>query len=194
MNKATEAPGRARHEASSPRKVGARRPRSGACRGAGADLTSSVVPTGSPTAWSPSASVRRDPGAARVERSVEMSVDMLGILKACGACLPLDPEHRAERLRWPVTDAGAPVVVAMAAFAPSASGPGARIVPLDAGAEATARQPEEAPASRARADNLACVICTSGLTGEPKGTPLSHRAILRLGIDADHCLFSLSFR
>ena len=51
-----------------------------------------------------------------VERSPEMVVGLLGILKAGAAYLPLDPNYPRERLAFMLTDAGAPVLVTQQAL------------------------------------------------------------------------------
>ncbi|HVW44153.1 MAG TPA: amino acid adenylation domain-containing protein [Amycolatopsis sp.] len=89
----------------------------------------------------------------RLDRSLELIVALLGILRAGGAYLPLDPSYPEERLEFMVEDA-APVVVLPAAL----SGGKAPVPP--------------AP------DNPAYVIYTSGSTGRPKGVVVSHRAIV----------------
>ena len=93
-----------------------------------------------------------------VERSPEMVVGLLGILKAGAAYLPLDPNYPRERLAFMLTDAGAPVLVTQQALLErlpvpaqgSAAQPGATIVRLDADWPLIARQPATAPAVAAR--------------------------------------------
>src|SRR6266511_1444858 len=104
-----------------------------------------------------------------VERSLEMLVGLLGILKAGGAYLPLDPSYPGERLAFMLQDAGAPLLVTTSALGDRLPRPGARVIELDAEAEAIAAQPTRAPATRLEPHNLAYVIYTSGSTGTPKG-------------------------
>jgi aspartate racemase len=120
-----------------------------------------------------------------VERSLEMVVGLLGILKAGGAYLPLDPDNPPERLAFMLQDAQAPVVLTQARLRPRLPRSQARIVCLDADAEAIARHSGSNLASEVSADNLAYVTYTSGSTGQPKGVEVRHRGVARLlcGVD-----------
>ncbi len=108
------------------------------------------------------------------ERSVEMVVGLLGILRAGGAYVPLDPTYPPERLAYIAEDAAAPVVLAQERFASLLPPHGARTVLLDGpqafadGAELLPKVPPEA---------LAYVIYTSGSTGRPKGAMNAHSAV-----------------
>ncbi|HYG65107.1 MAG TPA: amino acid adenylation domain-containing protein, partial [Thermoanaerobaculia bacterium] len=112
------------------------------------------------------------------ERSIEMVVGILGVLKAGGAWLPLDPALPRERLAQLLADAEVPVLLAKAAVLPGLppmEGESTRLLLLD-----SADEPEEIPASRtssATADNLAYVLYTSGSTGAPKAVAVPHRGV-----------------
>ncbi|MDR3516513.1 MAG: amino acid adenylation domain-containing protein [Azospirillaceae bacterium] len=126
-----------------------------------------------------------------LERSVELVVAILAVLKAGGAYLPLDPDYPAERLASIVEDSDAAVVLTSAALQDRLPASRAATVTLDTLAlDTVAPNPVApnpvvldglAPANRAGAanpDSLAYVIYTSGSTGKPKGVAISHRAIL----------------
>ncbi|MBV2156467.1 thioester reductase domain-containing protein [Kitasatospora sp. SUK 42] len=105
-----------------------------------------------------------------LERGVELVVAWLGVLKAGGAFLPLDPAHPERRLGGLVADCGARVAIAGRGFA------GVERVGVDA---VGAVPPDDASdASDASADDLAYLIYTSGTTGRPKGVPVTHRSLL----------------
>ncbi|MTD55767.1 condensation domain-containing protein [Amycolatopsis pithecellobii] len=89
----------------------------------------------------------------RQDRSLDLVVSLLGVLKAGGAYLPLDPSYPEERLDFMISDA-APVVV------------------LPAVLEHRAESRKPGP------DDAAYVIYTSGSTGRPKGVVITHRAIV----------------
>jgi amino acid adenylation domain-containing protein len=112
------------------------------------------------------------------ERSLEMVSGLLGVLKAGGAYLPLDPSLPAERLGYMAADAGAALVLAQGRLAGRLPD-GAPIVLLD-GADAFADQPSHDPPHRTAPDNLAYVIYTSGSTGQPKGVAMPHRGLSQL--------------
>ena len=112
-----------------------------------------------------------------LERSVELAVALLAVLKAGSAYVPLDPGYPWERLSTMLADAGVRVVVTHSALAERLSGLGLRLVCLDAEAEAIASRPGARPRSGVSAENLAYVIYTSGSTGRPKGVMVTHGAI-----------------
>ncbi|HVR07420.1 MAG TPA: amino acid adenylation domain-containing protein, partial [Thermoanaerobaculia bacterium] len=112
-----------------------------------------------------------------LERSLEMMVALLGVLKAGGAYLPLDPSYPAERLRFFVADA-APALVLSASGLAARVPAGPRLALLDADWPEIAAASAAPPAPAAGPDNLAYVIYTSGSTGRPKGAMNSHRGIV----------------
>ncbi|HWC11103.1 MAG TPA: amino acid adenylation domain-containing protein, partial [Acidimicrobiales bacterium] len=113
-----------------------------------------------------------------LERSLELVVALLGVLKAGGACLPLDPSYPAERLALMVADSGTPVVLTTEALGARLPVRGARTVCLDTGWHDVARRPPSRPERDLVPDNLAYVIYTSGSTGEPKGVMLPHGGLV----------------
>jgi amino acid adenylation domain-containing protein len=112
-----------------------------------------------------------------VDQSVDTVVAYLGILKAGGALVPLDPAYPRERLSFMLEDAQVSVVLTrereMAALPPGE----ARVVCLDRERSRVDVHSTEPPVSGATIDNLAYVIYTSGSTGTPKGVMIPHRAI-----------------
>ncbi len=109
-----------------------------------------------------------------LERSTEMIVAILGVLKAGGAYLPLDPAYPQERLAFMLADTQAPVVLAQERLANSLPECEAKTVSIDAEWELIAREDRVAPQIVPVPENLAYVIYTSGSTGNPKGVPVSH--------------------
>ncbi|MFE3498881.1 amino acid adenylation domain-containing protein [Kitasatospora sp. NPDC059160] len=105
-------------------------------------------------------------------RGVELVVAWLGVLKAGGAFLPLDPAHPQRRLAGLVADSGARVAVTDGHGFDGVERVGVDIGgPLPAGAEHGATD-------LATPDDLAYLIYTSGTTGRPKGVPVTHRSLL----------------
>jgi len=115
-----------------------------------------------------------------VERSLEMVVGLLGVLKAGGAYLPLDPSFPKDRLAFMVRDAGVPVILSQSALVASMPEHGAKLVELDGDGEAIAREDGGPVTSPTRPDTLAYIIYTSGSTGKPKGVCIAHRALANL--------------
>ncbi|HEV7402757.1 MAG TPA: MupA/Atu3671 family FMN-dependent luciferase-like monooxygenase [Chthoniobacteraceae bacterium] len=107
-----------------------------------------------------------------LERSCDMAVALLAVLKAGGTYVPLDPGYPAERLAYMIRDARMPVILTNAALADSLPPSEARVVRVDAPGEPLT----ERVAPRGQSANLAYVIYTSGSTGTPKGVMISHGA------------------
>ena len=126
-----------------------------------------------------------------LERSLEMMVGLLGILKAGSAYVPLDPAYPKERLRFMVEDAQVSVVVTQEKFLESGQRPGVDGQPLqvclDRDWPVIQRQSCENPKTDVASNNLAYVVYTSGSTGEPKGVQIEHRSVV-------NCLHSIGQR
>ncbi|MGW3992726.1 amino acid adenylation domain-containing protein [Amycolatopsis sp. NPDC004772] len=113
-----------------------------------------------------------------VPRGIDAVVGMLAILKAGGAYVPLDPRYPDERLALLLTDSGAKTVVTTRA-ARDRVPRGTQVLLSDDGSG-----PGDAPPRRARPENLACVLYTSGSSGRPKGVLIENRSVTRLCADA----------
>jgi amino acid adenylation domain-containing protein len=116
-----------------------------------------------------------------LERSLELVVAILAVLKAGGAYLPLDPTYPADRLQFMLEDAQTPVLLTHSALLPNlhleAPRQGTQVICLDRDwPQASAALPER----RSQPDNLAYVIYTSGSTGRPKGVEVTHANAVRL--------------
>jgi amino acid adenylation domain-containing protein len=110
-----------------------------------------------------------------LERSPEMVVGLLGILKAGAAYVPLDPTYPRDRLAFMIEDAGLGLLVSEGSLAGALPEHGARLVLVD---EPARDAPDTSPGRRARAEDVAYVIYTSGSTGRPKGVEIPHRAVV----------------
>jgi len=115
-----------------------------------------------------------------LDRSIEMVVSLLAILKAGAAYVPLNPKHPKDRVSFILGDTKTPVVLTSEALAATLPEHEASIVRLDADAEAIACESDEDLHSRATVDNLVYVIYTSGSTGRPKGVQVTHRGLANL--------------
>ncbi|WP_147444808.1 non-ribosomal peptide synthetase [Corallococcus sp. CA053C] len=119
--------------------------------------------------------------ALSVERSLDVAVGLLGILKAGGAWVPVDPLLPRERLAFMLEDSGATVLVTQAPLRdrfPEAHQ--ARALCLDSERDALASESAEAVVCGVGPRNLAYVLYTSGSTGTPKGTAIEHRGVTNL--------------
>ncbi|MBM3854057.1 MAG: amino acid adenylation domain-containing protein, partial [Verrucomicrobia bacterium] len=112
------------------------------------------------------------------ERSLDLVIALLGVLKAGSAYVPLDPSYPRERLAFIREDSAVPVVLTQRKFAGDWSGNGARVLRLDADWTEVACGPTTPPATGVAPDHPAYMIYTSGSTGRPKGAVNTHRAIV----------------
>ncbi|MBV2186171.1 MAG: amino acid adenylation domain-containing protein, partial [Rhizobium sp.] len=117
--------------------------------------------------------------AVLVERSLDMLITLLAVMKAGHAYVPLDPEHPEARLRQTLETAHPAAVVCDSGALAGHAGEKGRIVRLDTERDAIKAQSDTA------LENLPCdteatayVIFTSGSTGTPKGVEVSHRALV----------------
>ena len=113
-----------------------------------------------------------------VERSLEMVVGLLGILKAGGTYVPLDPAYPSKRLTFMLEDSRAPVLLTQQGVVALLPTSGTHIVYLDADSDAIARKSQSNPTSNVTGNNLAYTIYTSGSTGKPKGVQILHSAVV----------------
>jgi amino acid adenylation domain-containing protein/FkbH-like protein len=115
-----------------------------------------------------------------VERSLDMVVGILGIVKAGGAYLPLDPRYPKDRLAFMVDDAKPSVVLTQYELKESLPDVEGQVVALDADWAEIERESAGDLVCEALPENLAYVIYTSGSTGRPKGCQITHANVVRL--------------
>ena len=112
-----------------------------------------------------------------MDRSLELVVALLGVLKAGGAYLPLDPEYPANRVAAMLEDAHAPIVLTQGHLRDQLSRGNAPVLCVDRDWSQVAKRPSTSVGSRAAVSNAAYIIFTSGSTGRPKGVVNSHAGI-----------------
>jgi len=118
-----------------------------------------------------------------VERSLEMIVGLLAILKAGAAYVPLDPNYPAERLAYMLQDAAPLVVLTQERLRAVLPASPAELMELDGKWNEIAKYPQRNLSARElelSAQNRVYVIYTSGSTGRPKGTEMTHRSMVNL--------------
>ena len=114
-----------------------------------------------------------------MERDLKMVMALVGILKAGGVYVPLDPGYPADRLAFMMQDANAPVVITGKATLPlEMQTTHARVVALEKDWDEVLCEPEDNPESAVESKNLAYVTYTSGSTGRPKGAMITHDGLL----------------
>ena len=107
-----------------------------------------------------------------INRSCELVIGALAILKAGSAYVPLDPTYPANRIAYMIEDSALELVLSARGLTPPANESNASVVVIE---DALASADDRTPQSDVAADNLAYVIYTSGSTGRPKGVLVEHR-------------------
>lgn len=115
-----------------------------------------------------------------VERSLDMAVAILGILKAGSAYVPLDPSYPSERIRFMCNDARVAMILTQQTLCSRLAAYSARLLCLDSDWSTIAHEAHDIPPATVTATSLAYVMYTSGSTGQPKGVMIPHRGIVRL--------------
>ncbi|WP_216595498.1 polyketide synthase [Myxosarcina sp. GI1] len=118
--------------------------------------------------------------AVMMERSIESIVAILGILKAGGVYVPIDPTYPQERLKWMLEDSQSPIILTQSKLIDKLSFARAKIICLerDWGKDLKLNsliQPFEIESTAP-----AYINYTSGSTGKPKGVVVPHRGVVRL--------------
>ncbi|HEY2913495.1 MAG TPA: amino acid adenylation domain-containing protein, partial [Candidatus Angelobacter sp.] len=119
-----------------------------------------------------------------VERSLEMVVGLLAVLKAGGCYVPMDPSYPVERLSYMLEDSAPLVLLTQGEARGSLPGMAESVKVVDLGdAELWSKERKSNPKREAvglKMDHLAYVIYTSGSTGRPKGVMVEHANVVRL--------------
>jgi aspartate racemase len=113
-----------------------------------------------------------------ITRSLDMVVAIIGVIKAGGAYLPLDPAYPVDRLSFILEDACARIVVTQSALLGLFQDQEITAVCLDVDEQEISRFPASKPETAVSAENLVYVIYTSGSTGKPKGVMITHSSLV----------------
>lgn len=116
-----------------------------------------------------------------MERSIEMVVALLGVLKAGAAYVPIDPTYPVDRLTYMLEDSGVAFLITQNFLEKeqlhSIFTGAIKCLNLNEDWSAIETQPKFNPKSEVTIDSLAYMIYTSGSTGKPKGAMNTHKAI-----------------
>ncbi|MEO7768859.1 MAG: amino acid adenylation domain-containing protein, partial [Ferruginibacter sp.] len=119
-----------------------------------------------------------------LDAGIDMIIGIVGILKAGGGYVPVDPTYPAERIGFMIEDSGAPIVIGSRSTCELIS----RAIQIETilldeqlqEGGILKKQPKENPGVKITPRQLAYVIYTSGSTGKPKGVQIEHRNVVRL--------------
>jgi amino acid adenylation domain-containing protein len=110
-----------------------------------------------------------------LERSVDMAVALLAILKAGGGYVAFDPSYPAERLRYMLEDSGVTLILTEQQVMANQPEINVRSILLD---EIRTSQEEGLAPAVTHPDNIVYLVYTSGSTGRPKGIVIQHRSLV----------------
>uniref|UniRef100_UPI00047D5D9F non-ribosomal peptide synthetase n=1 Tax=Clostridium akagii TaxID=91623 RepID=UPI00047D5D9F len=114
-----------------------------------------------------------------VQKSTKMIIAMLGVLKAGGAYLPIDPDYPIDRIEYMLQDSGASVLLTQGKKY-EIKGYNGETIDLQS-SNLFEENKENLPIA-SKATNLAYIIYTSGTTGKPKGVMISHLGVSNLKV------------
>ncbi len=116
-----------------------------------------------------------------LERSPDLLISVLAVLKAGGAYLPLESSYPKERIAYMLENAGVTVLISqrscLDALPASVTHANAPVLLIDDNQQRLEHPAENLSLSTTK-DNLAYVIYTSGSTGQPKGVAVAHRSLV----------------
>ena len=113
-----------------------------------------------------------------LDRSPDMIIGLLGILKSGGAYVPLDPDYPEQRIAYMINDAGMPLLLTRRSLLEKLASCPSDIICLDRDWPEIERFAAENPVSRNHPLDTAYLIYTSGSTGQAKAVMVSHRNAL----------------
>jgi amino acid adenylation domain-containing protein len=125
-----------------------------------------------------------------MDRSLEMIVALLGVLKAGAAYLPLDPSYPKERLAFIVKDANISILITQSWLVNEIFVSDINVICIDSNLQLINLRSSENLVTQVSSQDLAYVIYTSGSTGQPKGVQIVHRSLVNYAL-AIGCQFKL---
>lgn len=134
------------------------------------------------------------PVALCLARSPLFIISLLGICKAGGCYIPVDPSYPKERLEFMIHDSQAPVLITEEQLAETFQWYSGQTVVMDPECASIAKFSDSNPALITEGSNCLYIMYTSGSTGQPKGCEVLHRGIHRLLKNTDWIEFLPSDR
>ena len=118
-----------------------------------------------------------------IERSLNMIIGILGILKSGGAYVPISPDYPSERINFILSDISANIIVTQSSLANNFNKGQIKQVCLDNLSEELELIPANSLDILIDSDQLMYIIYTSGTTGQPKGVMIPNKGIMNLALD-----------
>ncbi len=135
-----------------------------------------------------------------VERSLEMVIGLLAIMKVGGIYVPLDPSNPKDRLQVIIEDAQAKTIISNQKMIGKLPQTNAKIILLDKIQNELSQSPKENPKREVSSEDFVYVLYTSGSSGNPKGLLIPHYAVVdhhyamieRIGFSKNEAIFSVA--
>jgi amino acid adenylation domain-containing protein/non-ribosomal peptide synthase protein (TIGR01720 family) len=112
-----------------------------------------------------------------INRSIEIVVALLGVLKAGGSYVPIDPSSPQQRIQTLLEDIQSPVILTQESFKEKFQSTSLHVISIDSDWPTIAQESDENLGLAISQDQLAYVLYTSGSTGKPKGVCVEHRQL-----------------
>jgi aspartate racemase len=129
---------------------------------------------------------RGTPVGIYLERSPEIIMAILAILKAGGVYVPLAPSYPKERIAFMIGDSGVEVILTQGILAEKLPSSSAQITDLDTQKQVISQYSQNNLPSDIKGENQAYIMYTSGSTGQPKGVSITHKGVVRLVKNCDY--------
>jgi aspartate racemase len=127
--------------------------------------------------------------ALSIDRSPELMIAILGVLKAGGVYIPIDSAYPAARIKLLLDDSKPSVLLTQQSFIGNYPAT-LRTLTIEALTSVLQQESQENPELSVSSESPAYIIYTSGSTGNPKGVMVPHRAINRLVLGSDFIRFA----
>ena len=122
-----------------------------------------------------------------IERSIEMIIGMLAVVKAGGAFIAIDSEYPKERINMMLEEAQAFLLITQSNLLEEKSTSNEKIIYIDREWSEIEKENDSKPNVNVTPDNLVYVIFTSGSSGKPKGVLMNHEAVVSHTVDMQRC-------
>jgi non-ribosomal peptide synthetase component F len=120
-----------------------------------------------------------------LNRSLELIIALVAVLKAGGVYVPLDPAYPEERLGLILEDTAAPVILTNSEFEQKLfSGYGGQLITVDREGDQISGEESRNSSRLVSSENLAYIMYTSGSSGQPKGVAVTQRGVVRLVVSS----------
>ena len=121
--------------------------------------------------------ISNTPVGILADKSLELIVGILGILKAGGCYVPIDPDYPQERINYMISDSGVKTILTQEKYMKM---PLDGITKIDLNSKSSYNKDKSNPGKIQDSSSLAYIMYTSGTTGKPKGSAIYHYSVTRL--------------